>query len=72
MKKKKKVQRYDQEVLDAYFHLEKEWKTLRSLVDKSVDPLQYTEYQLKLAQAKYMFLLKEIKHRNITFLKDNF
>lgn len=63
------MKQYDQQVLDAYFALEKEWKTLRSIVDESVDPLQDTEYQLKLAQVKYMYLLKEIKHRNITFMR---
>lgn len=69
MRKKKLIKQYDQQVLDAYFLLEQEWKTLRSIVDESLDPLRDTEYQLKLAQAKYMYMLKEIKSRNITFMR---
>ncbi|MBY7141571.1 YaaL family protein [Virgibacillus sp. NKC19-3] len=58
----------DGELLDAIFALEREWKQIESIVDKSIES-PYTSHRLEaLAQAKYMFLLREARHRKISAL----
>lgn len=67
---RRKIQKQvDQELLDVIFSAEKEWKQLRKIVDNSVDPLDESRNMLKLTEAKYMFLLKEAKHRKISVLR---
>lgn len=39
---------------------------LQKLVTKSVDPSPYVIYEMKLTEAKYLFLLREVRHRQIT------
>jgi hypothetical protein len=45
--------------------MKKEWNRQKQLVDKSVEPSSQVLYELKIAEAKYFFLLKEAKNRNI-------
>ncbi|PLR76778.1 DUF2508 domain-containing protein [Bacillus sp. V3-13] len=42
------------------------WNNQKKLVEKSFDPSDEVICQLKLAEAKYFFLFKEAKTRNIT------
>lgn len=66
----KKIQKQiDQELLNNIFSAEREWKQLRKIVDKSIDPLGESRQMLKLTEAKYMFLLREAKHRKISVLR---
>lgn len=69
MSRKKWQKEADQALLEAIFKVEAEWKYLQQLVEKSVEPAFETGDKLKLAEAKYMFLLKEAKHRNISLLR---
>jgi hypothetical protein len=46
-----------------------EWGRQKQLVDKSVEPSPEILYQLKVAQSKYFFLLREAKKRNITIAR---
>lgn len=69
MKRSKKQRIVDQDLLNAIFVVEDEWRKLRDIVDRSVDPLDESRYKLKLSEATYMFLLKEAKYRKISALR---
>ncbi|MDQ0233569.1 YaaL family protein [Metabacillus malikii] len=56
---------YDQQLLKELLEMKKEWNRQKQLVDKSFEPSEYILYDLKVAEAKYFFLLKEAKKRNI-------
>ena len=69
MNRKKQKKEADQALLDAIFRVEAEWKKMLQLVEHSVEPLYETRDRLQLSEAKYMFLLKEAKERNISLLR---
>ena len=69
MRRKRRQKEIDRELLDTIFRIEAEWKSLRQLVDNSIEPLGETEQRLQLSEAKFMFLLKEAKHRKISVLR---
>lgn len=48
--------------LNAYKH---DWQQQTQLLEKSFDPSEEVICETKLAEAKYFFLLKEAKYRNI-------
>jgi hypothetical protein len=56
---------YDQQLIQNLLDLKEEWNRQKQLVDKSVEPSTQVLYELKIAEAKYFFLLKEAKIRNI-------
>lgn len=56
---------YDQQLLQDLLTMKKEWNRQKQLVDKSVEPSSQVLYELKLAEVKYFFLLREAKQRNI-------
>jgi hypothetical protein len=56
---------YDQQLIQNLLNTKKEWNRQKQLVDKSVEPSSQVLYELKVAEAKYFFLLKEAKKRNI-------
>jgi hypothetical protein len=57
---------YDQLLVDDLLFMKDEWNRQKQLVDKSVEPSPEILYELKVAQSKYFFLLREAKKRNIT------
>ena len=56
---------YDQQLTQNLLDLREEWNRQKQLVDKSVEPSTQVLYELKIAEAKYFFLLKEAKIRTI-------
>ncbi|MBM7606754.1 hypothetical protein JOC75_004834 [Metabacillus crassostreae] len=56
---------YDQQLIQNLLMMKKEWNRQKQLVDKSVEPSPQVLYELKVAEAKYFFLLKEAKVRKI-------
>ncbi|TXC78717.1 DUF2508 family protein [Metabacillus litoralis] len=56
---------YDQQLIQNLLLMKKEWNRQKQLVDKSVEPSPQVLYELKVAEAKYFFLLKEAKVRKI-------
>ncbi|HCX5354367.1 TPA: YaaL family protein, partial [Escherichia coli] len=56
---------YDQQLLQDLLTMKQEWNRQKQLVEKSVEPSSQVLYELKLAEVKYFFLLKEAKQRNI-------
>lgn len=43
-----------------------QWYQQKHLIDRSIDPSQEVICQLKMAELKYLFLLKEAKRHKIT------
>ncbi len=69
MKRRKKQRETDRELLDSIFQIEAEWKKLRHIVDNGIDPMMETRQKLLLVEAKYMFLIREAKHRKVSLLR---
>ena len=70
MKKAKdlKKEAMDQELLNMIFTLKDEWTGLESIMNRSVEPSEEGQYELALAKAKYLYLIREAKVRNISAL----
>lgn len=69
MRRKKRKREMDRQLLDAIFIHEAEWKNLQNIVERSIEPLDESRFKLQLAQAKYMYLLREAKYRKISYLR---
>lgn len=57
---------YDEKLLDQLKELKDEWKNQKSLIEKSFDPSAEAISEAKLAEAKYFYLFKEAKKRNVS------
>lgn len=68
-KKKKQKREVDELLLDAIFTIEHEWKQIKSLVSQSIEPTFDGKSAEKIAQSKYLFLLREAKHRKISAVR---
>ncbi|MFS0673832.1 YaaL family protein [Ornithinibacillus sp. 179-J 7C1 HS] len=68
-KKKKQKREVDELLLDAIFSIEREWKQVKSIVGRSIEPSFDGSSTEKLAQSKYLFLLREAKHRKISAIR---
>lgn len=70
MKKAKDLKKkaMDQELLNMIFTLKDEWTGLESIMNRSVEPSEEGQYELALAKAKYLYLIREAKVRNISAL----
>lgn len=59
----------DNELLDTLFDSEYEWKLIRSIVDQSIEPTMHGRYREGVAQAKYLYLLREARRRKISAMR---
>jgi len=57
---------FDERLLNSLQEFKNDWKQQKNLLEKSFDPSVEVICQIKLAEAKYFFLFKEAKYRNIT------
>lgn len=62
---KKKKQEIENELLRNIYRLQTEWMQLKAVIEKSVDPSLEGQYDLKVAEAKYFFLLREARRLNL-------
>ncbi|MBT2658828.1 YaaL family protein [Bacillus sp. ISL-18] len=60
---------YDEKLLAQLNRYKINWQQEKLLLEKSFDPSDEVICQAKIAEAKYIFLLKEAKQRNVTILK---
>lgn len=58
----------DQELLNKIFTLKDEWTNLESIMSRSVEPSEEGQYELAISKAKYLYLIREAKIRNISAL----
>ncbi|MCK6255098.1 YaaL family protein [Fictibacillus sp. WQ 8-8] len=56
----------DERLLETLQQVKSVWTHQKGLVERSVEPSEQVIYELKLAEAKYLFLLKEAKIRKVT------
>ncbi|GGA70715.1 YaaL family protein [Ornithinibacillus halotolerans] len=68
-KRKRKKREVDELLLDAIFSIEHEWKQIKSIVNQSIEPTFEGKSTEKIAQSKYLFLLREAKHRKISAIR---
>ncbi|MBM7656461.1 YaaL family protein [Neobacillus cucumis] len=60
---------YDEKLLTQLNRYKINWQQEKQLLEKSFDPSEEVICQTKIAEAKYIFLLREAKERNVTILK---
>ncbi|HLS60351.1 MAG TPA: YaaL family protein [Virgibacillus sp.] len=65
MRRKARKLEIDQQLLDTIYKVQREWQQIESFVENSVEPSNEIIYTQNLAQAKYLFLLREARHRNV-------
>lgn len=65
MARKLKKKDVDAELLNSIFAVEREWKQLRDLGMKSIDRTLESIAAEQVAQAKYLYLLREARLRNV-------
>lgn len=68
MARKLKKKHVDAELLDSIFALEREWKQIRDLGMRSIDRTLESIAAERVAQAKYLYLLREARRRNVNAL----
>lgn len=64
--KKMKKKEVDERLLQEIYRLKDEWMRLKEIIEKSVEPSETGQYDLKLAEVKYFYLLREARHRGIS------
>ncbi|MYL34397.1 DUF2508 family protein [Pontibacillus yanchengensis] len=65
-KKTKQKELYDQQLLDQINQLKQEWMSLQKIMDHSIDESEYGTRDLILSEAKYFYLLREARKRNVS------
>ncbi|CAN2247795.1 MULTISPECIES: YaaL family protein [Bacillus] len=56
---------FDEKLIEQLFKQKEEWNRQKKLVEKSLEPSDEVLYELKVAEAKYFFYLREAKQRNL-------
>jgi len=60
---------YDEKLLMQLNRFKVHWQQEKLLLEKSFDPSEEVICQTKIAEAKYIFLLREAKQRNVTLMR---
>ncbi|MGC4379325.1 YaaL family protein [Fictibacillus sp. Mic-4] len=56
----------DEQLLHTFYEVKEALARKKAIVGKSVEPSEQVLYELALTEAKYFFLLKEAKKRNVS------
>jgi hypothetical protein len=70
MAKKLRKKQVDRELLEAIFSLEQEWKQIQDYSKNSIERTFESRAREQLAQAKYLYLLKEARRRKVNALPE--
>ncbi|MDO7348447.1 YaaL family protein [Bacillus stercoris] len=65
LRKKTLRREFDEKLIEQLFKQREEWNRQKKLVEKSLEPSAEVLYELKVAEAKYFFYLREAKQRNL-------
>ncbi len=60
---------YNEKLLTKLNEYKNDWHRQKLLLEKSFDPSEEVICQTKIAEIKYIFLLKEAKERNISVMR---
>ena len=63
-KKDKLKQKYDQKLMTTIEANKETWKNQKSILEKSLDPSEDVICKMKMEEAKYLFLLREVRIRH--------
>ncbi|MCC2931929.1 MULTISPECIES: YaaL family protein [Bacillus] len=66
LRKKTLRREFDEKLIEQLFKQKEEWNRQKKLVEKSLEPSAEVLCELKVAEAKYFFYLREAKQRNLT------
>jgi hypothetical protein len=66
LKKKRKKEILDQELLHAIYQFKNEWTNLEDIMERSIEPSERGRFDLAVAKAKYFYLIREAKYRRIS------
>ncbi|RYL90913.1 DUF2508 family protein [Sporolactobacillus sp. THM7-4] len=55
----------DDSLLESLNKCKEEWLNIQKVIESSIDPSEEVLHELKLAEAKYLFLLKEVRELKI-------
>ncbi|WP_117167960.1 YaaL family protein [Paraliobacillus sediminis] len=61
-----KKQDVENRLLEEIFRLKDNWMQIKMIIEKSVEPSEIALYDLKVAETKYFYLLREARHRKIS------
>ncbi|MDX5475885.1 MAG: YaaL family protein [Bacillaceae bacterium] len=64
-KKDRLKNQFDEKIMQQTEESKDIWSRKKALVEKSLDPSEEVVCKLKLAEAKYLFLLKEVRYRKM-------
>ncbi|SDM39417.1 YaaL family protein [Sediminibacillus halophilus] len=67
--KKIKKSQVDEQLLDDIFKSKEEWKSIKSIIERSVEPSEHGVYELMVAEAKYFYLLREARIRKVSAMR---
>lgn len=65
LRKKKLRKDFDNKLVEQLIHQKEEWNRQKRLIENSLEPSPEVLYELKVAEAKYFFYLREAKKRNL-------
>ncbi|CQR45770.1 hypothetical protein BN1058_00002 [Paraliobacillus sp. PM-2] len=65
-RKKIKEKELNKRLLQDIFRLKDEWAKMQGIIDISVEPSEIGMYEVKVAEAKYFYLLREARHRGVS------
>jgi Protein of unknown function (DUF2508) len=57
---------FDEKLLSQLTEYKEQWQKQKQLLEKSFDPSEEAICQTKISEAKYIFLLREAKQRNVS------
>ncbi|MFC7394577.1 YaaL family protein [Scopulibacillus cellulosilyticus] len=67
-KRKKKLRKeINEQLLNTLTKCKNDWLRQKRIIEGSIEPSEEVIYQLRLSEAKYLFLLKEIRYLNLSF-----
>lgn len=52
-------------LIESLYRCKEAWMTKKQVIESSIDPSDEVMHQLRLAEARYLFLLKEVREQNI-------
>ncbi|ENH98477.1 hypothetical protein J416_00195 [Gracilibacillus halophilus YIM-C55.5] len=64
-----KKKNLDQAILTNIFQLKKEWTNLEAIMERSIDPTNSGLYELAVKKAKYFYLIREARKRDLSATK---
>lgn len=61
LRKKKLRKEFDNKLIEQLIHQKEEWNRQKRLIENSLEPSPEVLYELKVAESKYFFYLREAK-----------